>query len=146
VFTILLDCSSISCQNEDKDIMVDLFILDHSIEYPLNSSTMVYQQHWLEKRKVNDTSAYQQFIFLIILTNGQTLDMKMSLCALRQVTSSGLRHPLKTRIDRNICSKQSRIRKVDKNSRKINTRKGKTYKNISVFQYQTMSLVFRNDI
>jgi hypothetical protein len=68
--------------------MDDLFILDLSIEYPLEYTGILDQQHFLDKIKMN-SSAYEQFILPVLLTNGYTLNVKMSLCSFNQVISSG---------------------------------------------------------
>jgi hypothetical protein len=86
---ILFNFSLNLCENASTDTMGDLFILDLSIEYQLEYTGILDQQHFFDKIKMNNSSAYEQFILPIILTNQHTLDVKMSLCSFSQVISSG---------------------------------------------------------
>jgi len=106
-FTVLPNYSFIPCKNEDTATIGDLFILDLSIEYPLTDTAIVHQQHFFDKIKINNSSAYKQFNLSIILTNGQALDVKMNLCSVSQVTSSGMCRPLQLEHTEEICIKQN---------------------------------------
>ena len=113
--------------------MGDLFILDLSIEYPLEYDEIFDEQYFFDKMKMNNSyDAYEEFILPIVLTNEYTMNVKMSLCSFSQVISSGNRNKKNKNIWRQVfCFLESThtngIQKRDVNTASIRVRNKNTF-------------------